>query len=246
VFTRSAAFYDALYEFKDYGAEAERLVTLIGPRSPGATLLDVACGTGKHLEHLRRWFRVEGLDLDPQLLDIARRRLPGVPLHQANIVEFDLGRRFDVVTCLFSSIGYAKTPELLSRSVACLAQHLAPRSVLVVEPWFAPEMFFPGHPHALLVDAPELKICRMNVSTVWEGMSILDSHYLVAMPSGVEHFTERHELGLFTKQQTKTHSPPPVFRCNTTPRDWMMDVGSTSLDDDRRRRGSLFGPWTQL
>jgi ubiquinone/menaquinone biosynthesis C-methylase UbiE len=45
------------------------------------SLLDVACGTGKHLEQLMRWYQVEGLDLDDGLLAIARERLPGVPLH---------------------------------------------------------------------------------------------------------------------------------------------------------------------
>ena len=50
MFTNSARFYDAVYSFKDYEAESQRLQALIEERSPGAaTLLDVACGTGKHL-----------------------------------------------------------------------------------------------------------------------------------------------------------------------------------------------------
>ena len=54
MFTDSAHIYDAVYSFKDYGAESARIHTLIEERSPGAsTLLDVACGTGKHLEQLR-------------------------------------------------------------------------------------------------------------------------------------------------------------------------------------------------
>jgi hypothetical protein len=37
----------------------------------------------------------------------------------------------------------------------------------------------------------------MSVSAVEDGVSVLDFHYLVATPAGVEHFTERHEMGLF-------------------------------------------------
>lgn len=59
MFEKSAAFYDAVYSFKDYAAKAECLRTLIEARSPGpTTLLDVACGTGKHLELLRTWDEV--------------------------------------------------------------------------------------------------------------------------------------------------------------------------------------------
>ena len=41
----------------------------------------------------------------------------------------------------------------------------------------------------------------MNISAVEDGVSVLDFHYLVATPEGIEHFSERHELGLFTFEQ---------------------------------------------
>jgi ubiquinone/menaquinone biosynthesis C-methylase UbiE len=51
--SRSAEIYDAVYSFKDYTAEAEAVHKLIQNRCATArTLLDVACGTGKHLERL--------------------------------------------------------------------------------------------------------------------------------------------------------------------------------------------------
>src|ERR687886_1611570 len=125
MFARSARFYDAVYSWKDYAGEAERIHELVQARKPGATsLLDVACGTGAHLAELRGRYRCEGLDLDPDLLAVARERLPDVPLHEGDMRDFDLGRRFDAVTCLFSSIGYMQTVEELEGAVTAMARHL--------------------------------------------------------------------------------------------------------------------------
>ena len=95
MFRKSQRFYDAVYAWKDYRLEVDRLDRTIRERNPSATtLLDVACGTGKHLELLRHRYRVEGLDLDSEMLAIARRRLgPDVPLHARDMLGFDLGRQ---------------------------------------------------------------------------------------------------------------------------------------------------------
>jgi SAM-dependent methyltransferase len=202
VFKRSARFYDAIYSFKDYAVEAHRLHELVSVRAPEArTLLDVACGTGKHLAELRRWYEVEGLDLEPELIEIARERLGEVPLHEGDMLDFDLGRRFGVVTCLFSSIGYARTAENLRRAVEAMALHLEPGGVLAVEPWILPDGWVPGGVYAEFADEPDLKVARMNVSQLASETVTLEMHHMVGTPHGVEHFVEQHELGMFTDDQ---------------------------------------------
>jgi SAM-dependent methyltransferase len=203
VFTKTARFYDVIYSWKDYTREAERLHELIhahGGRA-GDALLDVACGTGMHLTHLKRYYAVEGLDLDAELLAIARERNPDVVFHQDDMVTFDLGRQFGVILCLFSSIGYVKTEERLRETIANFARHTRPGGVVIVEPWLMPDVYRPGGIHALFVDQADLKIARMNNSGLEDGVSVLHMEYLVGTPEGITHFTERHELGLFTHEQ---------------------------------------------
>jgi SAM-dependent methyltransferase len=202
MFSRSARNYDAIYaSIRDYPREAAELDRLIQERRPGArTLLDVACGTGAHLEHLTG-YEVEGLDLDPEMLAVASERLPNVPFHEGDMADFDLGKRFDAVVCMFSSIGYVKTEDRLHSAIASMARHLAPGGLLVVEPWLTPEAWVDGHVSGAFVDEPELKIARMGLPQREGTVSVLDLEYLVATPNCVERFSERHELGLFTLEQ---------------------------------------------
>ena len=199
----SAEIYDAIYAYKDYAGEVARIRDVIEARRPRArTLLDVACGTGKHLELLREHFDVEGLDLSDEQLAVARRRLPGVVLHRADMTTFDLGRRFDAVICLFSAIGYLSSVDAMRSAVASMARHLEPGGVLVVEPWLTPDEYRPdGTPHARFVDEPTLKIARINVSEREGDLAVMDMHHLVGRPGRVEHFVEHMELYLFTDEQ---------------------------------------------
>ncbi len=202
MFTKSAAFYDLLYSFKDYAAEADKVRRVIDAanNSSGRRLLDVACGTGRHLHHLKEHFDAEGLDLDTELLTIARRRLPDLQFTHADMVDFDLGRRFDAIVCLFSSIGYVATLEKLRVTARTFTRHLEPGGVVVVEPWLTPDALRPGHVQAWLAEASDLKVARMSSSDLQADRWVLNFHYLVGTSEGVQHFTEEHHLGLFTTE----------------------------------------------
>jgi ubiquinone/menaquinone biosynthesis C-methylase UbiE len=202
VYTDSATVYDAINQSrgKDYAAESRKIHTLIiqHQQSSGRALLDVACGTGGHLAHLRKDYQVEGMDLSGEMLAVARQRYPNIPLHQANMLDFDLQRQYDAVVCLFSSIGYVQTVENLRRAIAAMSRHLVAGGVLIIEPWLAPEQYVPGTLHATYVNQPDLKVARMSISQQKGRISVMEYHFLVATSQGIEHFSEENEMGLFT------------------------------------------------
>ena len=203
MYQKSAAHYDAIYSFKNYQKEADKVHQLIQQhkRSSGRTLLDVACGTGGHLAFLRQHYEVEGLDVNPDMLKIARQKYSDMRFHLGKMASFNLKRKFDAIICLFSSIGYVKTKQRLHQTIQNMAGHLQPGGVLIIEPWFSPEDFTPGTVHGLWVDKPDLKIARINISLVKDSLSIMEMHHLVGTPSGIEHFVERHEMALFTHEE---------------------------------------------
>ena len=208
MFNKSAAIYDAIFgaKGKNWEKESKEFSALVRryKRSSGNTLLAVACGTGGHEQHLRREFAVTGLDIDPEMLAIARERLPDVEFHCASMVDFTLDRKFDVVMCLFSAIGYANTSEKLQQAIRTMGDHLVPGGILVVEPWLSLQEYRPGAVFSTFVDQPDLKVARINTNMVRGNQSIIEFHYLVGTPQGVEHFTELHELGLYSHDEYMT------------------------------------------
>ena len=206
-YARSAVGYDGLYlPKKDFRGEMRAVLRLLRAHVgiTGGDWLEMACGTGLHVAHLPPAFRAEGVDVAPAMLAVARARLPRVPFHHGDMRTVDLGRRFDVVSCLFSSIGYMRTRADLERAVATFARHVRPGGVVVIEPWFVPTAYRPG---TVYMDAlpgssrTALHQVRMIVAKRRGRLSVMDAHHLVGTPAGVEHFVERHEMGLFTEAE---------------------------------------------
>jgi ubiquinone/menaquinone biosynthesis C-methylase UbiE len=203
LYNRSAEIYDAIYSFKNYDKEAAKLHQLIQghKRSSGSDLLEVACGTGGHVTYLKNNYSVEGLDINRQMLRLAKKKHPDIVFHRGDMVSFKLNKQFDAITCLFSAIGHLKTKRKLGFAIRNMSQHLKPGGVLIVEPWITPQQWRVGSVHANFVDQPELKIARMNTSKTRGRLSVMDMHHLVATPKRVEHFVERLVMGLFTHKE---------------------------------------------
>ncbi len=201
MYSRSAELYDVIYrQLKDYADEARRLAALIRALHPAAaSVLDVACGTGEHaLQLARLGLAVDGLDLDEGLLAVAAAKHPAGRFVRADLTDFALDRRYDVVTCLFGSIAYAASPEALARAARCLARHLAPGGLLLVEPFLGPGAIVDGRVTARAVEAAGLAVTRVTHARLEGRLAHLTFEYLVGRASGVEHRSEQHLLGLHT------------------------------------------------
>lgn len=188
---------------KDYPGEAAAVLALFPEHLAEATsLLDVACGTGAHLHELSGSFdKAVGVDLSPEMLAVAARKNPRIPLHQGDMRDFRLGSRFSVVTCMFSSIGYLKDTADLQQAVQNLADHLAPDGVLILEPWWFPDTFLSGWVGADVVTANGRTISRVSHSVREGSASRMEVHYTVAAPeTGIEHFTDTHVMTLFDRE----------------------------------------------
>ena len=128
MFSTTTDLYDELYSFKDYAGEVARIRSLIAARHAGASsILDVACGTGEHARLLSTDFEVDGVDLEPQFIEIARTKNPRGAFRVGDMRSFQMGKKYDVVQCLFSAIGYMLTPADIAPHPAEFPRAFCPR-----------------------------------------------------------------------------------------------------------------------
>jgi SAM-dependent methyltransferase len=203
-YSRSAEVYDVFYRARlDYPELALALHGMIQAKKPGAkTLLEVACGSGLYLEEFSRWYDVTGLDASPSMLEIAAERVPGVPLVEGDMADFDLGATFDAVACLFSSIAYVVTEDRLRAAIRCFARHLAPGGVLILEPWYGPDGWIDGHVAAESASNDDVAVARTSTSIRDGTTATMQWAFAVARPHGeTATYVEEHVTGLFTKDQ---------------------------------------------
>ncbi len=96
---------------------------------PGASLLDVACGRGRHsVELARRGFRVTGIDLSPRALELARAAAAeagvDVDFRRLDMRELDYDCVFDGAINVFTSFGYFETDDENERVLQGIARAL--------------------------------------------------------------------------------------------------------------------------
>jgi SAM-dependent methyltransferase len=110
-------------------AEVDRAIMMLRPQG-GERVLDLACGIGRHsLELRRRGFEVVGVDISPDLLEIAAGEAQlqhlDVEYIEADLRELDLRDEFDLVLSLNDgAVGYFETDAENRRTFEVVAQVL--------------------------------------------------------------------------------------------------------------------------
>ncbi|MCB0877377.1 MAG: class I SAM-dependent methyltransferase [Thermoleophilia bacterium] len=205
-YEHSASWYDTIYlaQGKDYAAEAARVSELVLERVPDASsLLDVGCGTGRHLvEFALRFERTMGVDATEQYVDRARRL--GLDARVGDMRDLRVPDPFDVVVSPFSAIGHVRDGDELDMAFASMASCLAPGGVLVVEPWFTPEQWQVGFHGVEVADGEDEILVRANRSGRDGDCSILDLAWTHVSPAGITRLDEQLRLMLFTADRYRS------------------------------------------
>lgn len=120
----AAEVYDELFVPALFGAWGSTMVEL-AEIEPGQAILDVACGTGAlalaAAERVGETGHVAGLDLNPEMLAVARRKLSKVEWHQGRAEDLPFGdATFDRVVSQFGFMFFDDPAESLREMMRVL------------------------------------------------------------------------------------------------------------------------------
>ncbi len=119
LYTDLSSHYDLMCADIDYQTQSEgarRLHQFFG--NGGKSHLDLACGTGPHIQHfLAAGYQCSGLDLNQPMLDLAQQRCPQAQFLQQNMCDFTISEPVDLITCFLYSLHYAGDT---ARLTACI------------------------------------------------------------------------------------------------------------------------------
>lgn len=135
------SLYPIVYAHRDVAsakAEANFAAECLGLK-PSDRLLDVGCGTGRHLVHLAPLAGCAiGLDFSETLLARAYDAMREAAWVRADMRHLPFGETFDAVTSFFTSLGYFAREEENERAIAELARVLRPGGRFFVDYLNAP------------------------------------------------------------------------------------------------------------
>lgn len=105
-YKKLAKYYDAFYYKKDYIKEVEFLRNFIRSEDE---IVDIGCGTGIHASILEKDNKiVDGLDLNEEMIEIAKTRLKGT-LYNQNMLNIKINKKYDVIISMFAVINHLKS-----------------------------------------------------------------------------------------------------------------------------------------
>lgn len=129
------------YEYLNPVTEEEVAWYVGWARKTGGPVLELACGTARLLVAIAEaGFEVQGIDLSPRMLEMARRRLSRLPagvasrvlLHRADMTRFRLRTEFGLIVLADNSFRELTTEEGQLSCLECAQRHLRSDGRLLV------------------------------------------------------------------------------------------------------------------
>ena len=235
-FLNYAKYYDIFYQNKDYAAEADFIAGVIGQHRPGAaTLLDIGCGTGRHLHRLSEiGFDVCGVDGSQEMIEIAKKRYPGLPFYCGRAEDIRLEKSFDVVISLFHVLSYMQSNLQVRAYFETISRHLTEGGLALFDFWYGPGVLnLKPEARFNVYEDSALTIRRYSRGTLDTSKNAVTVDYDILVTEGrelVAEVAERHRLRYFFQEEIKAFLDGASLQCLGIHRSGHTDAVPTAHD----------------
>ena len=131
LYTDLSGYYDLMCADINYQSQSNtvhRLHQIFG--NGGVKHLDLACGTGPHIQYLiGKGYLCSGLDISQPMLDIASLRCPKAQFERGNMCNFETDFSYDLITCFLYSIHYSGDIKNLTSCIESAHKALKPGGI---------------------------------------------------------------------------------------------------------------------
>jgi SAM-dependent methyltransferase len=168
IFRYTAEIYDMIHDnvppMPDIPFYLEYARQVCGESGELGEILELGCGTGRvALALAKEGFRITGLDLSQQMLDVFNTKLiqesstqtelaDRVTIVHGNMADFSIGRKFALITAPFRAFQAVTDQKDIENTLSCVREHLAEEGLLIVnvfnpyadpldESWCKPEEY---------------------------------------------------------------------------------------------------------
>lgn len=136
-----SAYYDLLYQDKDYKSEAAYVHHHLRQLLPEAKeLLELGSGTGNHARYLCEYnYNITGVERSEEMIELAKRKAIKC-FHPVllDIRNFELDHQYDAAISLFHSMCYLTTNDQLLASFKNVSKHLKADGIFAFDFWYGP------------------------------------------------------------------------------------------------------------
>ena len=193
-----AKYYNLLYKDKNYFEEYTYIREILKKHgASGKNILDIGCGTGKHLNFFKKdSFCVSGVDMSENMISEAKKYLQQEEnLICAKASEFQFDKKFDTIVSLFHVMSYQTKNKELEFFFKNVSEHLTEDGLFVFDFWYGPAVLSdPPVVRIKRLEDDDTKITRITEPTMRYNENIVDIHFEVLIEDKKTRISERvHE-----------------------------------------------------
>lgn len=208
-FKEYSKYYNLLYKDKDYLTEVNYIDKLIhNYTSTAGTLLDIGCGTGKHISLMHdKGYKTYGIDLSEDMLAEANRAYgKDTEFSKGDIRNFRLNQKFDIITSLFHVMSYQTTNADLDDSFNSVYQHLNKGGYFIFDCWYGPGVLN-DHPKVRVkrMQDDQIEVVRIAEPDFHQNECVIDVNFDITIKNksnnAIVNFTEQHPMRYLFKNE---------------------------------------------